>query len=60
MKHWVHETREDVIDLGEQQGKEAMVAIAEDREQGHEVVEVVSGAKLEGIWVWWEERENVC
>jgi hypothetical protein len=55
LKHRVHEAREDVVDLGEQQGKEAMVAIAEDREQGHEVLEIVSGAKLEGIWVWWEE-----
>jgi hypothetical protein len=55
LKHRVHEAREDVVDLSEQQGKEAIVAITEDREKGHEVVEVVSWAKLEGIWVGWEE-----
>jgi hypothetical protein len=60
LEHRVYEAWEHVVYFGEQQRKEAVIAVAEDGEQGHEVVEVVSWAELEGVGVGWKEGENIC
>ena len=59
LEHWVGEGGEDVVDFGEEEGEEAGVAAAEDGEEGHELVEVVSGAHLEGLGVGGEEGQDV-
>jgi hypothetical protein len=59
LKHRVHEAWEDVVDFSEQEWQEAVIAIAEDGEKRHEVVEVVPGPELEWIWVRWKKREDI-
>jgi hypothetical protein len=51
LQHRVGERREDVVDLGEEEREEAVIAVAEDGEEGHELVEVVAGAEGEGLGV---------
>jgi hypothetical protein len=59
LKHWVDKSWKDVVDLGEKKWEEAIIAIAKDGEEGHEVVEVISWAELKRIWIRWEEREHI-
>jgi hypothetical protein len=59
LEHWIGESREDVMDLGEEEGKEARVTVTEDGEESHELVKVVAGSKGEGLWVGGKEGEDV-
>lgn len=59
LEHRVGERREDVVDLGEEKGEEAVIAIPEDREDGHELVEVVTWTEGEGLGVHRFQREDV-
>ena len=45
--------------LGEEEREEAVVAVAEDGEEGHELVQVVAGAQGEGLGVGGLEGEDV-
>jgi hypothetical protein len=56
LQHRVCKGGKDVVDLCEEKRKETVVAVAEDGEEGHELVEVVAGAESEGVRVSREER----
>lgn len=49
LEHRVDERGENVVDFRQEEGEEAVVAIAEDGEEGGELVEVVTGSK--GEWL---------
>ena len=59
LEHWIGESREDIMDLGEEEREEARVTIAEDGEESHELMKVVAGSESEGLWIGGEEREDV-
>lgn len=49
LQHGVDEAWDDLVDLGEEEGEEARVAVAEGGEEGEELREVVAGTRDEGI-----------
>ena len=59
LQHRIGERWKNVMDLGEEKWKESIVAVAEDGEKGHELVEIVSRAEGEWVWVRREKRQDV-
>lgn len=59
LQHGSHETGEDVVDFGDEEGAEAGVAVAEGGEEEEELVEVVGWGGSEGVGGGWGDGEDV-
>lgn len=59
LQHGSHETGEDIVDLGDEEGAEAGVAVAEGGEEEEELVEVVRRGRCEGVRGWRGYGEDV-
>jgi hypothetical protein len=51
LEHWISERGENIVDLGKEEREEAVVAVAKDGEESHELVKIIAGTESERLGV---------
>ena len=59
LKHWVGQSGKNLMDLAKQERHEAVITVAKNREQVHELAQVLTGADREWVPGSWLERQDV-